>query len=344
MTQLFVTNFNRNYTGVSATAANVVRRQVDQFDLSLVGEALPGCPDPITTAEARSLSRGPDPFAIWHVRRNTEMRAGIWARDVLRLPIKLVFTSAAQRRHSAFPRALISRMDAVIATTDEAATYVPHVRAVVPHGVDTALFRPASDRALAWKRTGYPGKRGLAAVGRIRPEKGTDRFVKTMIELLPRHKDVTALVIGKAGRKDQDFLETLRRDVSSAGLSKRILFPGELPPEELPALLRGLTALVPLPRYEGYGMTPLEAMSSAVPFISSDTGYFRSFSNQGQAGLVLAEDVVDQAVIALDGLLAAPDRLEAMGQLARKASVDNFDVQREAQGIANVYQELWSNG
>lgn len=153
MSELFVTNFNRNFTGVSATAATVIRQQRARYDLKLVGVDLPGCPAAVPLRLARALSARPPqnkPFAIWHVRRNTEMRAGIWSRDVLRLPIRLVFTSAAQRRHSAFPRWLISRMDAVVATTDAAAQYVPHVRAVVPHGVDTEMFHPAMDRAAAW--------------------------------------------------------------------------------------------------------------------------------------------------------------------------------------------------
>ncbi|MEC8016795.1 MAG: glycosyltransferase family 1 protein, partial [Pseudomonadota bacterium] len=107
MADLLVTNFNRNFTGVSATAANVVRQQARRYDMALVGRPLPGCPDPISVAAARAATRrhaSDKPFAIWHVRRNTEMRAAIWARDVLRLPIRIVFTSAAQRRHSAFPR------------------------------------------------------------------------------------------------------------------------------------------------------------------------------------------------------------------------------------------------
>ena len=121
MPELIVTNFNRNFTGVSATAAAVLRQQMDQFDLRLVGHPLPGGPDTISYREAVKLCRTPPPgkpFTIWHVRRNPEMRVAIWARDVLRLPIKIVFTSAAIRRHSAYPRWLISRMDAVIATTE----------------------------------------------------------------------------------------------------------------------------------------------------------------------------------------------------------------------------------
>ena len=179
MPELFVTNFNRNFTGVSATAANVIRQQADRYDLRLVGYPLPGCPNPITLRQARAQSRNTlgRPFAIWHVRRNTEMRAAIWARDVLKLPISVVFTSAAQRRHSMVPRWMISRMDAVVATSAAAAGFVPHVRATVPHGVDTDRITPAADRAAAAAAEGRHGgdaipgdRRRLTGRSGVRPK------------------------------------------------------------------------------------------------------------------------------------------------------------------------------
>ena len=220
MAELFVTNFNRNFTGVSSTAANVLRQQTDRYDLRLVGHPLPGCPAPISLGEARRLAATPPPsrgFSIWHVRRNPEMRAAIWARDVLKLPIRIVFTSAAQRRHSMVPRWLISRMDAVVATTETAAGFVPHVRATVPHGADTDLFTPALDRASAWRELGYGGDFGIATIGRVRPEKGTDLFVEAMLMLLPELPGATALVIGRPAREHQKFDLILKDKVQRAG-------------------------------------------------------------------------------------------------------------------------------
>jgi len=335
--KLFVTNFNKNFTGVSATAANVIRAQMDRYDLALVGRPLPGCPDPITVKQARAASTD---GAIWHVRRNTEMRAALWARDVLRLPIKIVFTSAAQRRHSAYPRWLISRMNAVIATTEKAADFVPHVRAVVPHGVDTALFRPAPDRAKAWQALGYGGTTGIATIGRIRPEKGTDHFVKAMIDLLPDHPDAVALVLGKATREHRAFLATLKDQVNAAGLTERILFPGEIPAQDLPALMRGLSLVVQLPKYEGYGMVPLEAMASGVPFIGYDAGYYRAFSAKGRAGVIV--DTPRGAATAARKILNG--KVDAMGDVARAHVIENFSSKAEADGIDAVYQMIWAQG
>jgi mannosyltransferase len=343
---LFVLNMHRNFTGVSATAAAVTRRQLDRFDLRLVGGPLPGCPEPISFRQAVAQSRTPPPgkpFHIWHVRRNPEMRAGIFARDVLRLPVRLVFTSSAQRRHSLVPRWLISKMDAVIATTDEAARFVPNVKAIAPHGVDTDRFRPARSRAAAWAETGYPGAAGIATIGRIRTEKGTDRFVATMIRALPQLPGYTALVIGKATAEHTGFLAGLKDQVSQAGLTGRILFPGELAAESMPDLIAGLSLLVALPRYEGYGVTPLEAMASAVPFVASDAGWFERFSGSGAAGAIIRDGDPDAAADAVVAILSDPERHVAMAEAARTRATQAFGVAAEAAAINAVYEDLWSN-
>ncbi len=347
MAELYVTNFNANFTGVSATAAGVLRRQVQDMDAVLVGQPLPGCPDPITRREALRLSRQPPagrPFAIWHVRRNPEMRTALWARDVLRLPVKVLFTSAAQRYHSALPRWLISRMDAVIATTDKAAEFVPHVRAVVPHGVDCTRFHPAPDRAKAWAATGYPGTRGIATIGRIRPEKGTDLFIEAMLRSLPDHPGTTALVLGRAKKGDEDFLKQLKARIAAAGLSDRILFPGEIPADDLPGLLSALDLVVQMPRYEGYGMAPLEAMASGTPMVASDAGYFRHFTQGGRNGVVVGLEDAEAAAGAVSALLGDPQKLAVLSANARDDAERLFDIAREAEGINAVCEALWSRG
>ena len=115
--EVIVFNLKRRYTGVSATVNALVPIQARQWRLAYCGTPLPHGMPGLTLRQAIALSRRPPagrPFRIWHVRRDHEMAAGLWARDVLRLPVRLVFTSAAQHRHGWFPRWLISRMDAVI--------------------------------------------------------------------------------------------------------------------------------------------------------------------------------------------------------------------------------------
>jgi mannosyltransferase len=341
--EVFVTNFNKNFTGVSATTAGVVAVQNDQLDMHLVGVPLPNCPLPISKTEAISMSRLPPenlPFSIWHVRRNTEMRTAIWARDILKRPIKIVFTSAAQRRHSAYPRWLISKMDAIIATTSEAASYVDNVRAVVPHGVATQRFAVAESRTDAWKSLGYGGELGVACVGRVRPEKGTDVFVDAMLEVLPRHPKMRALIIGKTSREFQGFQQKLQQKIDDAKLTKRLIFAGETDAKSMPETMAALSLLVALPRYEGYGMTPLEGLSCGTPFVASRTGYFEKFSNNGKCGTIVEIGDVAGAVSAIEDWFL-DDKLSATAPLARKFVEENHSIQNEVAGIHQVYQQLW---
>src|SRR5260370_29307432 len=108
----------------------------------------PDAPDgiaPIGAAELLKLRRRPAPL-IWHARRNDEMIVGVLLR-ALGWPLKLVFTSAAQRHHTWLTRALIRRMDAIIATSALSASFLERQSTIVMHGVDTERYAPPPNRA-----------------------------------------------------------------------------------------------------------------------------------------------------------------------------------------------------
>ncbi len=341
---VIVTSLHRNYTGVSATAAAVVRKQAKRYRMLLAGRPLPGCVPPVSLRQAFRCSRNPAQghrYVLWHVRRNNEIRAALLARDLLRLPIRIVFTSAAQRRHSAVPRWLISQVDAVIATTEAAASLVPNVHAVVNHGVDTDRFFPAEDRFTAWELGGYPGRFGIATIGRVRPEKGTDLFVEAMIRLLPHYPDATALIVGKVTASQRSFQGELKRQIDAAGLTKRIIFTGEIASGQLPHLVRSLSLLVAAARYEGYGMTPLEAMASGAPVIASDTGFFPEFIGANEAGFLVDQLNSVQISLLARRLIDNPVEMHHKSVRARQRAVNLFDLKFEVEGIHRVYRDLW---
>src|SRR4051794_8866669 len=132
---------------------------------------------------------------IWHARRNNEMIVGVLLRS-LGWPLRLVFTSAAQRHHSWITRWLIRQMDAIIATSGISASFLKRASTVIPHGVDTDVYAPPSDRAAAFLETGLPGRYAVGCFGRVRAQKGSDVFVDAMCRLLPRHPDFTAVIVG----------------------------------------------------------------------------------------------------------------------------------------------------
>src|SRR6476619_6763500 len=112
--QLIVPNLHRRYSGVTATNRMVAPKLARLFRAAWLG---PDAPDGIVrigVADLTRLWRRRTPL-IWHARRNNEMIVGVLLRS-LGWPLKLVFTSAAQRHHTWITWWLIDRMDAIIAT------------------------------------------------------------------------------------------------------------------------------------------------------------------------------------------------------------------------------------
>jgi len=210
----------------------------------------------------------------------------------------------------------------------------------VPHGVDTTRFTPAADRAAAWANLGYGGQYGIGIVGRIRPEKGTDLFVDAMIRVLPQRPDFTAIIIGRTMPSDAAFAADLRNRTQAAGLSNRILFVGEHPPQEMPRIIRSLSLLVAPARYEGYGMTPLEAMASGVPVVASDTGVYGEIIHS-QVGHVVPIENLDALTIALMEITQSSGKLAEMSQSARKTAVDKLSLRSEAAGYSRLLDQIW---
>ncbi len=192
--QLIVPNVHWRYSGVTATNRMVAPKLAKRFRAAWLGS---DAPDGIARMDATDLLkcwRRSEPL-IWHARRNDEMIFGVLLK-ALGWPLKLVFTSAAQRHHSRFTRWLIRRMDAVIATSDISASYLEREATVIPHGVDTDRYAPPADRAAEFAESGMPGRYAIGCFGRVRAQKGTDVFVNAMCRLLPRYPDFAAVIVG----------------------------------------------------------------------------------------------------------------------------------------------------
>ena len=269
------------------------------------------------------------------------MLAGVLLRLWCGRALKLVFTSDAQRRHSRWTRWLISRMDAVLAASEECASYLEREAVVNMHGVDVALYRPEVDREAAWRATGLPGKFGVGIFGRVRAQKGVDRFVDAMCELLPKHPDFTAVIVGAITPEEASFAADLKARVARAGLAERVRFLGLLPSEEVRAWLRRVSINVSAQRWEGFGLLPIEAGASGTTSVATRVGAARHLVVDGRTGYLVDKDDMPALIARLDRLMGDPAAAAAMGRAAREHVVANFSIAREAAGIRAVYERLF---
>ncbi|MCK1716108.1 MULTISPECIES: glycosyltransferase family 4 protein [unclassified Bradyrhizobium] len=336
--QVIVPNLHRRYSGVTATNRMVAPRLAKLFRAGWFGSDAPEGIARIGIADVLKLWRRRTPL-IWHARRNNEMIAGVALR-ALGWPLKLVFTSAAQRHHSWITRWLIRRMDAIIATSDISASFLKVKATVIPHGVDTDVYAPPQDRAAAFAESGLPGRYAIGCFGRVRAQKGTDVFVDAMCILLPRYPDFSAVIIGQVTAEQTSFANDLKRRIEAAGLQSRIVITGELPIDEVQRWYQRLTIYAFTSRNEGFGLTLIEAMAAGSALVAARAGAAELVVEDGVTGVLMPPGDADALVAALEPLMRDVAAATAMGECGRARVLAKFSLDAEAARIGDVYRPL----
>ncbi len=339
--EIIAPNLKRRLSGVTSTIVQLIPCQIRLgIRIAALGPGLPPDLPRLKWPQLAGLWRPPAGrrHRVWHARRNNEMAAGILLRHVLRMPLKLVFTSAAQRRHTSYTRWLIRRMDAVIATSSRSGSFLKVPHTVIQHGVDLALFHPPEGPDDTITATGLPGRHLVGCFGRVRHQKGTDLFVQAMIALLPQYPDWTAVISGRVTPEHTAFADKLKADIAAAGLADRIVFIGEVP--DIKVWYRRLTLYVAPSRNEGFGLTPLEAMASKTAVVASDAGAYAEMIVSGENGVIVPPGDGKALTAAIATYLADPALAAAQGETALRHVRENFALEKEATAIARIYQEL----
>ncbi len=339
--EIIAPNFKRRLSGVTSTIVQLIPVQRARGQkIATVGPGLPDSLPHIRLFDLLRLHGAPKQRRrrVWHARRNIEMLPGLFLRDILRMPIKLLFTSAAQRHHSGWTRFLISKMDAVIATSARSGSFLQVPHSIIQHGIDLDMFHPPATQDDTIAATGLPGKHLIGCFGRVRHQKGTDLFVRAMVELLPLYPDWTAVICGRVTAEHRAFGEELENLVKPVGLADRIRFMGEV--DDIKPWYRRLSLYVAPSRNEGFGLTPLEAMASTTAVVSSDAGAYEEMIVPGQTGTVVPAGNYEALRDAIRPYLADPDMAARHGQNGHDHVHANFAIEREASSIAAIYEAL----
>ncbi|MCY4149302.1 MAG: glycosyltransferase family 4 protein [Gammaproteobacteria bacterium] len=341
--EVILPSLKRRLSGVTATLVRLLPIQAKSMNIVAAGPG--GLPDDLPTVSIWSLFfMGRKKLRVWHARRNTEMLLGLILQKAFRKNLKLVFTSASQRHHTRYTRFLISRMDAVIATSRKSASYLECPAQVIPHGIDTGTFHPAADKSAVRRSLNIPDGILIGCYGRIRHQKGTDVFVDSMLELLPEFPNAAALVMGRATSRHQGFLNGLRQKVKEAGLEDRILFLPESPVDTMSDWYRVLDLFVAPQRWEGFGLTPLESMACGVPVIATDVGAFDELIEESKTGIIIPPGDKEKMIRAVHAMISSPERIQGWAIQCRQHMELNFRIEDEAGSINALYRSLLSEG
>jgi D-inositol-3-phosphate glycosyltransferase len=165
----------------------------------------------------------------------------------------------------------------------------PRRIAVIPCGVDTALFAPG-DRDAARASLGLGDGPVLLYVGRIAPIKGLETLLDALGCLRGAGHPARLVVVG--GDTDErcgGHEGQLRRRATRQGLGDAVTFVGAQSQDRLRDYYVAADATVLPSYYESFGMVALEAMACGSAVIASRVGGLQTTVRDGVTGVLVSE-------------------------------------------------------
>jgi glycosyltransferase involved in cell wall biosynthesis len=205
---------------------------------------------------------------------------------------------------------------------------------VVPCGVDTDHFAPVPGAAPS-----SPAQRCLLAVGRLVPRKGFDRAIRALAGI----PDAELLI---AGGPEQALLfadpeaERLRKTAEEHGVADRVTLLGAVHRPDMPRLMSAADLMLSTPRYEPFGIVPIEAMACGTPVVATAVGGQLDTVVPGVTGALVPVTEGPELAAAVRRLLDDPGQLARLGARGREHVLARYTWDRVTDGVTQVYDGL----
>ncbi|BBZ43961.1 glycosyltransferase family 4 protein [Mycobacterium parmense] len=196
---------------------------------------------------------------------------------------------------------------------------------VVPLGVNTELFKPAS-------RPREPG-RVIAIASADTPLKGVRTLLHAIARLRTRH-DLELRLVAKVEPNGPTH-----KLIAELGISDIVHVTSGLSDAELAALLASAEVACIPSLYEGFSLPAVEAMASGTPIVASRVGALPEvLGTDGACAELVPPADVDALTGALGELLDSPEKRRSLGRAGRARAVDVFSWEAVAAQTVRVYQ------
>ncbi len=210
---------------------------------------------------------------------------------------------------------------------------------VVPAGVGER-FHPIDDEAALEKvrRRYHLEEPFILSVSTLEPRKNFTGLIEAYAQLIERGSQIQRIphklvIAGAKGWLYEEIFATVER----LGLAERVIFPGFVAEEDLPALYN-LADLLAFPSlYEGFGLPPLEAMACGTPVVTSNSSSLPEIVG-GVGIMVEATDT--------EGLVEAMRRALQDGELRRSMiekgleQAKKFSWRKAAEKLLGAYRRM----
>jgi glycosyltransferase involved in cell wall biosynthesis len=173
-------------------------------------------------------------------------------------------------------------------------------------------------------------------LSRIDPKKGLDLLLRAFADV---RKSIPQVSLVVAGDGDASYVNSLKAEAESLGVSSDVHWPGFLTGVEKEAALLDADVYT-LPSYsENFGISVIEALAAGLPVIVSTQVGIHAEIARARAGIVVPCDVGELAG-ALTRLLTTPEMWGAMGEHGRALVQQNYSSAAVTHRLIGLYNEI----
>ncbi|WP_228054790.1 glycosyltransferase family 4 protein [Gloeocapsopsis crepidinum] len=166
----------------------------------------------------------------------------------------------------------------------------------------------------------------VGSVGRLDAMKAHD----VLLRALAKVEKVQVVILGEGGQR-----QVLEQLAQKLGISDRLSMPGWV--DNPRSYLANFDMFVLPSRSEGFPLAIVEAMLAARPVIATRVGSVSEAVIDGETGILIDQDDVDELASAIYRLRDDPELRWRFGQSGREVAVKNFS----AEVMATKYERLW---
>ncbi len=243
---------------------------------------------------------------------------------------------------------LVSRVDRILSSSLDYAnsSALSHIEGAMdrveehPFGVDLERFHPGKDQGILERHNISSSTPVMVFVGGL-DEAHYFKGLPVLFEALEKIKQHKwRLIIVGSGQLKSQFQEILK----SKGMSDQVIFAGGVSEEDLPRYYRAADFhLFPsTKRAEAFGLVAVEAAATGIPSIASDLPGVRTVVKDGDTGLLVPPNDVNELTKAITLLLEQQDLRERFGFSAREHAEQRFDWEPLIDKLEQTYSSVLS--
>jgi glycosyltransferase involved in cell wall biosynthesis len=213
---------------------------------------------------------------------------------------------------------------------------------VIPNGINLARFNGSTNSGILHREFNLPADAPLVGVvGRVKPQKGIEDFLRAASIAAVRFPAARFLIIGgskAAFMNDDAYLAELARLVERLGLGGRVIFTGFR--DDVERILPELSVCVQPSHTEGLSNALLEAMTAGVPTVATRVGDSAEAVRDGETGLLVPASDPPALAAAIKQLLADSTLAARLGQSGRNHVTNRYSMSRLVDDTSALYESL----